>query len=84
MQADIFNAEVTCLTAEQGPGLGAAMLAAVGLDWFDSLEACAEVFVSYKESVYPIPENVEKYRQQYLLYQQVYPATKDLCHELRK
>ncbi len=31
MQADIFNMSVTTLEVEQGPGLGAAMLAATGL-----------------------------------------------------
>ncbi|MCG4841023.1 FGGY-family carbohydrate kinase, partial [[Ruminococcus] torques] len=37
MQADIFNKKVVALTNEQGPGLGAAMIAAVGLGWFESL-----------------------------------------------
>lgn len=32
MQANIFNIPVTTLEVEQGPGLGAAMLAATG-DW---------------------------------------------------
>jgi xylulokinase len=38
MQADIFNATVVRLENEQGPGMGAAMLAAYGCGWFDSLE----------------------------------------------
>lgn len=83
IQADIFNAEVTCLTAEQGPGLGAAMLAAYGLGWFDSLSSCAEVFVAYKDVVKPIQANVEKYQEVYKLYQEVYPATKEICWQAR-
>ncbi|MGX7031359.1 xylulokinase [Vagococcus zengguangii] len=83
MQADIFNAEIIGLETEQGPGMGAAMLAAIGLGWFDDALACAEQFVKYKGSTKPIVENVEKYQQYYELYQQVYPATKTLSHALQ-
>lgn len=44
MQADIFNADIIKLESEQGPALGAAMLAAYGSGWFESLQACAEAF----------------------------------------
>lgn len=82
IQADIFDAEVICLEAEQGPGLGAAMLAAVGLGWYDSLTECAKTFVSYKKGILPIKENVEKYQEVYQIYRKIYPATKEICHEL--
>ncbi|WP_421102889.1 xylulokinase, partial [Sporosarcina psychrophila] len=36
MQADIFDADIVRLKSEQGPGMGAAMLAAYGCGWFDS------------------------------------------------
>ncbi|MHC5248642.1 xylulokinase [Enterococcus sp. LJL90] len=84
MQADIFNAEVTSLVSEQGPGLGAAMLAAIGLNWFADLKACAEVFVEYKQSHFPIQENVAAYQKIYHEYRKVYPATSELSHELRE
>jgi len=84
IQADVFDAEITCLEVEQGPGLGAAMLAAVGLGWFPTVTACADVFVAYKGVVRPIPENVAAYKEMYALYTQVYGATKELCHALAK
>ncbi len=84
IQADVFDAEITCLEVEQGPGLGAAMLAAVGLGWFPTVTACADVFVAYKDVVRPIPENVVAYEKAYALYTQVYGATKELCHALAK
>lgn len=83
MQANIFNAEVTSLETEQGPGLGAAMLAAVGLGWFENYEDCTKAFVNYKESTYPEPENVLIYEDYYSIYQDVYAATKDINHRLR-
>ena len=76
IQADIFNSEIICLEAEEGPGLGAAMLAATGLGWFEDLQACSETFVSYRPGATPNPQNVEKYQKIYPIYQKVYGATK--------
>src|SRR5699024_9699099 len=44
MQADIFQAKVVELRSEQGPGMGAAMLAAYGCGWFASIKECAKAF----------------------------------------
>lgn len=82
MQADIFNATIVNLTVEQGPGLGAAMLAAIGAGWFADAAEAAETFVHYKDTYTPNPENVAAYAKLYALYTQVYGATKDLSHDL--
>lgn len=79
MQANIFDTPVVTLSAEEGPGAGAAMIAAVGLGWFKNFEECAEVFVNYSSPLYPSDEQVEKYNQIYDRYKQVYPATKPIC-----
>lgn len=84
MQADIFNKKVVALTNEQGPGLGAAMIAAVGLGWFASLQDCAKEFVHFGKEYQPNPANVAKYDQLYDLYHQVYDQTKELSHGLLK
>ncbi|OBR64307.1 xylulokinase [Paenibacillus oryzae] len=78
MQADIFDAEVVSLENEQGPGLGAAMLAAYGCGWFPSLEACAELFVKHDQKYQPNPAAVETYKGLFRLYQQVYANTRSL------
>ena len=78
MQADIFDTEIITLTTEQGPGLGAAMMAAVGLGWFTDLKECAKIFVHYKKGVSPINENVMKYNEVYNSYRKIYDATKNL------
>src|SRR5699024_7245485 len=78
MQADVFNAEVVKLKSEQGPGLGAAMIAAVGCGWFDSLKDCAKQFLKEDKLYRPIEENVEKYKTLYQVYKQVYSETKSL------
>lgn len=83
MQADIFNAEMIRLTVEQGPGLGACMIAAYGCGFYDSLEEVTKVFVHYKEATFtPKVENVNKYEEVYRIWQQMYQATAELSHQL--
>ncbi|WP_421378283.1 xylulokinase [Bacillus salacetis] len=83
MQADIFNAKIEKLTSEQGPGMGAAMLAAYGCGWFPSLKECAQEFINTSKTYHPIPENVEVYKNVFSIYQQVYNQTKEMNDQLR-
>jgi xylulokinase len=82
IQADVFNAKVVKLQNEQGPGMGAAMIAAAGLGWFSSLEECAEAFISTAKIYEPNPENVKRYKAFYQVYKDVYPQTVAINHQL--
>ncbi|MDQ0206001.1 xylulokinase [Alkalicoccobacillus murimartini] len=82
LQANIFNARIVKQTSEQGPGMGAAMLAAFGVGWFDSLETCAEAFLSEQSTYEPDPIQVERYAEMYPLYKDVYTQTKQLNQAL--
>lgn len=82
LQADIFNKEVVALTNEQGPGLGAAMIAATGLGWFTSLQECAKAFVHFGKHYLPEEKAVERYNSLYEIYRQVYGQTKQMSHQL--
>lgn len=82
MQADIFNVHIHKLASEQGPGMGAAMLAAYGTGWFSSLQECAKVFVQQSETYAPIQKNVEKYKKLYAIYTNVYNQTRELNEQL--
>jgi xylulokinase len=82
MQADIFNANIEKLSSEQGPGMGAAMLAAYGCGWFTSLKECAQNFIQVSKSYYPIKENVETYKKLFAIYKQVYNQTRELNSQL--
>jgi xylulokinase len=83
MQADIFGAEVIKLESEQGPALGAAMLAAFGCGWFASLEECAEQFIRPSSAFYPQSEAVKKYQALFEIYQEIYVKTKGICHAMQ-
>ncbi|AIQ71081.1 xylulokinase [Paenibacillus graminis] len=82
MQADIFNASVIKLESEQGPAMGAAMLAAYGSGWFASLSECAEAFIRPAEVYKPNAQQAEVYDGLFHLYQQVYGQTRELNDKL--
>lgn len=84
MQADIFNANIVKLSSEQGPGMGAAMLAAFGCGWFSSLLECADKFIEPVKTYQPIKENVAKYQKLFSIYKQVYEQTKVLNEQLQE
>ncbi|HSU80509.1 MAG TPA: xylulokinase [Candidatus Angelobacter sp.] len=83
MQADIFNAKIEKLSSEQGPGMGAAMLAAYGCGWFASLKECADQFIETSKTYFPIKENVEAYQKLFGIYKQIYTQTKELNDQLK-
>lgn len=82
MQADIFNASIVKLESEQGPAMGAAMLAAYGSGWFTSLSACAEAFIRPADVYKPDPKQAAIYDGLFNLYQEVYGQTRELNNKL--
>lgn len=82
LQADIFEADVVKLENEQGPSMGAAMLAACGCGWFPSLNDCADHWLQTAVTVHPDAERAERYRQVFNIYQDVYAATRSLSARL--
>ncbi|MET1031563.1 xylulokinase [Domibacillus tundrae] len=83
MQADIFDAKVVKLQNEQGPAMGAAMIAAAGSGMFDSLEQCADVFIKEGQTFKPDSERAKQYQSLFSIYQRVYDQTKAINEQLR-
>lgn len=80
--ANILGIEVDSVTAEEGPGYGAAILAAVGCGEYASVEEATDKLVRVKDTVKPEPELVEKYNKRYEQFTKIYPAVKQLFDEL--
>lgn len=76
IQADIFNANILCLESKEGPGLGAAMIACLGLGIYDDIEKLVKDFVKIEEIFKPIEENVNLYNKVYENYKKIYNQTK--------
>ena len=78
MIANIMNMKVDVIESEEGPALGAAMLAAVGCGAYPDVETIAEKMVKVVHTVEPDPELIAKYEEKYQQFKRIYPTIKDL------
>lgn len=76
--ANVMNMKVELIESEEGPGYGAAILAAVGCGVFPSVETAAKKLVKVISTVEPEAELAEKYERKYREFQKYYPALKAL------
>lgn len=74
MVADIMNVKVDKINSEEGPGFGAAILAAVGCGKFASVEEAAGKLIQVISTVEPNGERVAKYEEKYQIFRKLYPA----------
>lgn len=84
LQADIFNAKVYKLKHEEGPSMGAAMIAAKGVGWFHDTTEMVRQFIQYDKVFEPSIENHMKYKQYFAIYKKIYGETKEITQELLK
>ncbi len=76
--ANVMNMKVEVIESEEGPGLGAAMLAAVGCGEYEDVQSIAKKVVKVIDIVEPEPALVEKYERGYQHFKKLYPALKDV------
>ena len=80
--ANVLNIKVDVIESEEGPALGAAILAAVACKEFESVEAATNQLVKVVDTIEPEQEVAKKYEIQYNKFIQIYPAVKDLFKQL--
>ncbi len=76
--ANVLNLKVDVIESEEGPGYGAAMLAAVACREYGSVQEMAEKLVKVVDTVEPDAELAEKYEERYQQFKQIYPALKPI------
>lgn len=81
--ANILNVEVDVPMSEEGPGFGAAILAAVGCGEYESVEKAAKSIIKIKEKIKPEADLVVKYEEKYQKFKRIYPTLKDVFKEIR-
>lgn len=81
--ANILNVEVEVPVSEEGPGFGAAILAAVGCGEYESVEEATKSIIKIKEKIKPEADLVVKYEEKYQKFKKIYPALKDVFKEIR-
>lgn len=79
--ANVLNIRLELPETEQGPGYGAAILAAVGDGAYPDVYTAAKRLVKKSGEICPEPELSDRYEQQYIKYKQLYPALRQLYHE---
>lgn len=76
--ANVMNMKVDIIESEEGPGYGAAILAAVGCSVFPSVEEAAKQLVKVVATEEPDPELAAKYEERYQKFRKFYPALKGM------
>ena len=82
LQADIYGHEICTVNTDEGPALGGALMAGVGVGVYGSLvEACDQI-VKVAERVEPNAERHEQYNEVYEIFNGLYGDVKERCHRL--
>jgi xylulokinase len=80
--ADVLGAELRTVNTTEGAAYGAAMLAAVGAGFYESVPAACERMIALTGRTVPLAPNVEAYRAYYELYRELYPALSGMFRRL--
>src|SRR6185503_15039277 len=74
IQADVYGAAVDVARADEGAAYGAAMLAAVGIGRFASVDAACDALVASGGATQPRPEVAALMNERFDAYRRLYPA----------
>jgi xylulokinase len=81
IQASIYGIPAFTLEREEGPALGAAMLAGLGTGVFGDYGRAVRACVGEKRRFAPVAEWRRTYGKGYEIYRRLYPALRGLFHE---
>ena len=81
--ADILGKKINLLNVEEGPALGAALIAGVGVGVYSSFAEAVNGIVKVRKTIVPRTQNTEKYNQYYQLYKKLYYSLKEDFRELK-
>ncbi len=77
MLADLYGCTVSTIQADEGPALGAAILAGVGTGMFGSVEAACDRIIKTENQMPAIQANSKAYEGYFKLYKKLYNSMKD-------
>lgn len=84
LKADILGTKVTTVLCKQTGVLGGAILGAVAIGDFSSLEKAVMQMVHLGKTYHPQQSRHEKYLKKFETYKKIYPALKEINHEILK
>lgn len=77
MLADVYHRDVKTLRSSEGPALGVAILAGVGVGLYPSVEEACKQMIEVKTTVSPNEDDAAQMEKVYTVYQQLYKSLKD-------
>ncbi|MGN0152006.1 MAG: xylulokinase [Wujia sp.] len=80
--ANVLNIRLRTVKVEEGPSYGGAILAAAACGEYASLDEAVQHIVKYEDCIEPDPYLVERYNRKYEIYHKIYPALKDIMHNV--
>lgn len=72
--ANVMNVKVDKINCEEGPGYGAAILAAVGCGAYANVSEAASKFIRVVDTIEQDEETVKNYEKRYQVFRSLYPA----------
>ena len=78
MLADVLNVEIMKINSEEGPALGAAILAMVGCLIYENVSEAIKTLVNVVEVIHPNTLANSHYNHKYQTYKELYPSLKAL------
>ena len=82
LKADMFGKKVIALDISEGVCLGTAILAGTAIGKYNSIEEAVDLLVKPQKEYYPREEIAQEYDDKLKVYQQIYPALRDLNDQL--
>lgn len=76
--SNVLGIDINLPATQEGPSLGAAMLAMVACGEYESVSEACDAIVKIKETINPQMDIIEKYNKKYEKFSKLYPALKDV------
>lgn len=80
--ADVLQAELVTVNTTEGAAYGAALLAGLGAGAWPSVDAACDACIKVTGSTSPQAETLARYEPFYAQYRALYPALREISHEL--
>ena len=80
--ANVLQMPLELPVSEQGPGMGAAMLAMVACGAYPTVQAACDTIVEVADRVEPNLEIAARYEERYQAFRKIYPALKEVYPHL--
>jgi xylulokinase len=81
IQADVYGRAVETASGGEGAAYGAAILAAVGIERWPTVDAACDALVRSVNVTMPQPKVVSAMHDRYAAYTRLYPALRTLAHD---